>query len=337
MRASLLIATLSNLIDRQMPCLVEGTPGLGKTQVFEGIAKRKGFTIEARSYVHLHGPTLQPEDLGLPAVNVATNTHTFTTPDWFPAVGRTDIPEFGMICIDELPQAEVSVQKVCANIIQQREIHGTPMKAGWTVVATGNRQEDGAGANRLLSHLRDRVLTLQFEPNLDDWCAWASANDVRPEVVAFLRFKPGLLTNFDRNNKINATPRGWAEGVSRFLGTVPYETELECFQGRVGEGPAAEFVGFLRIFRELPDPDSIISSPTTAVVPTAMNVLYALCMAVSYRATQENFGNVIDYVKRLPPEYGVLLVRDAMIRCPAVTSTRAFATWAATSGGDVLL
>ena len=47
------------------------------------------------------------------------------------------------------------------------------------------------------------------------------------------------------------------------LGKVPAEAEYECFKGAVGEGAAAEFVGFMRIYRKLPNPDAILMNPDT--------------------------------------------------------------------------
>ncbi len=58
------------------------------------------------------------------------------------------------------------------------------------MISTGNRQSDRAGANRVLSHLRNRETVLEFETHLDDSTSWMIEHDVRPEVIAFIRFRP---------------------------------------------------------------------------------------------------------------------------------------------------
>jgi hypothetical protein len=201
------------------------------------------------------------------------------------------------------------------------------MPDGWQVVSTGNRQSDRAGANRVLSHLRNRETVLELETHLDDWTAWAINNNVKPEVISFIRFRPGLLHDFDPQRDQNATPRAWVEGVSDVLGTVPADAEFECFKGAVGEGSAAEFVGFVRIFRKLPNPDAILLNPKTADVPADPATLYALSGALAQRATESNFERVCQYSERMPPEFSVLMISYAARRNPDLANTQAFTKW----------
>ena len=215
-----------------------------------------------------------------------------------------------------------------ANICQARNLHGKPLKKGWMVVSTGNRQSDRAGANRVLSHLRNRETVYELETHLDDWCSWAIDHGVKSEVISFIRFRPNLLHDFDAQRDQNPTPRSWVEGVSDALGIVPAEAEYETFKGAVGEGAAAEFVGFVKIYRKLPNPDNIIMNPTTAEVPDDPATLYALSGAIAERATENNFERVVTYAERMPPEFSVLSVSYASRKNPDLASTQAFTKWA---------
>jgi hypothetical protein len=201
------------------------------------------------------------------------------------------------------------------------------MPDGWQVISTGNRQSDRAGANRVLSHLRNRETAYELETHLDDWTSWAINNNVKSEVVSFIRFRPNLLHDFDPQRDQNATPRAWVEGVSNVLGTVSPEAEYESFKGAVGEGAAAEFVGFMRIFRKLPNPDAILLNPTTSDVPHDPATLYALSGALAQRATESNFERVCTYSERMPPEFSVLTVSYAARRNPDLANTQAFTKW----------
>jgi hypothetical protein len=187
---------------------------------------------------------------------------------------------------------------------------------------------DRAGANRILSHLRNRETVIELETHLDDSTQWMIDNNVKPEVIAFLRFRTGLLHEFDAQRESNPTPRSWVEGVSAVLGAVPPEAEYECFKGAVGEGAAAEFVGFLRIFRKLPNPDAILLSPDSYEVPTDPATLYALSGSLAERASQSNLDRVCTYISRMPPEFSVLTMSHACRKKPELASTQAFTTWA---------
>ena len=321
MRSSLLKDTLKSLFPIQRTVSIEGSPGGGKTTLVHEVAEELGVPC-----IEKHMPTMLVEDFGIlfPDHKEAQSLH-YKLPDWFPVKGKA--PERGILLFDDRNQASNDLQKVLANICQARTLHGVSMPDGWQVISTGNRQSDRAGANRVLSHLRNRETVLELETHLDDWTSWAINHNVRPEIVSFIRFRPGLLHDFDPQRDQNATPRSWVDGVSDVLGQVPSDAEFECFKGAVGEGAAAEFVGFLRIFRKLPNPDAILLNPTTSDVPSDPATLYALSGALAERATDSNFERVCSYSERMPPEFSVLTVSYAARRNPDLASTQAFVKW----------
>jgi len=320
MRATLLKETIKSLFPITRTLSIEGSPGGGKTTIVHEVAQELDIPRIER-----HMPTMLVEDFGILFPETDSNTLHYKLPDWFPVKGKA--PEAGILLFDDRNQAGPDLQKVLANICQARTLHGVPMPDGWQVVSTGNRQSDRAGANRVLSHLRNRETVLELETHLDDWTSWAINHGVKPEVISFIRFRPGLLHDFDPQRDQNATPRAWVDGVSDVLGTVPSEAEFECFKGAVGEGAAAEFVGFVRIFRKLPNPDAILLNPQTADVPKDPATLYALSGALAQRATESNFERVCQYSERMPQEFSVLTVSYAARRNPDLANTQAFTKW----------
>jgi len=323
MRASLLVETISSLLrnDVKSSAVIVGPPGGGKTSIVKQVAKGLGY-----QYIQRHLPTMPVEDLGVPMVDKPMLYYKL--PDWFPAKGsKHDNAQPGVLCFDDRNQAGNDLQKALANLVQERELHGVPIADNWYILSTGNRQEDRAGANRVLSHLADREYEFELETHHMDWTQWASNNGVRPEVIAFINFKTALLHDFDPQRSKNATPRGWAERVSPAIDVVPKEVEFDTFKGAVGEGPAAEFTGFLRIFRKLPNPDAILLNPTTSEVPTDPATLYALSGSLAMRATASNFERVCQYVERMSPEFSVLTVSMAVRRDKALHNTAAFGNW----------
>ena len=320
MRASLLKETIKSLFPIQRTICIEGSPGGGKTTIVQQAAEELGVPCIER-----HMPTMLVEDFGILFPETGSDMLHYKLPEWFPVKGKA--PERGILLFDDRNQAGPDLQKVLANICQARNLHGVSMPDGWQVISTGNRQSDRAGANRVLSHLRNRETAYELETHLDDWTVWAIDNGVKSEVVSFIRFRPNLLHDFDPQRDQNATPRAWVEGVSDVLGTVPAEAEFESFKGAVGEGAAAEFVGFVRIFRKLPNPDAILLNPSTSDVPSDPATLYALSGALAQRATEGNFERVCTYSERMPPEFSVLTVSYAARRNPDLANTQAFTKW----------
>ena len=316
---------------------IVGSPGIGKTQVPAQAAKELGI-----GFMAIHAPLLQPEDYGFPVINSNRDNVDFVVSQAkFPIEG-SPCPEKGILLIDELPQCDNSTQKILANLLQEREIHGKHIKPGWSIAATGNRVKDRSGASRLLSHLGARVCQVEVEVSLDDWTQWALDNGVKPEVISFIRFKTELLNAFDPQVEVSPTPRAWAEGVSAAIGVSHADQEFEVFKGDVGEGAAAEFCAFVKICRRLPLIDAILVNPEKAEVPDlktdkmASATLYALCGSLAFRVTADNFARLMLYVGRMPAEFSVLFIKDALKRVPAIAATPAFIKWAAGPGSKLL-
>jgi hypothetical protein len=322
MRASLLKDTIKSLFPMNRTVAIEGPPGGGKTTIIHEVAKSLGV-----GFIEKHMPTMLVEDFGVPNMGTDNEVFDYKLPDWFPAESRTDIPDDGILLFDDRNQADADLQKVLANICQARTLHGVPLKKGWMVVSTGNRQSDRAGANRVLSHLRNRETVYELETHLDDWRGWALDHGVKSEVVAFIGFRPGLLHDFDPQRDQNPTPRAWCEGVSDVLGVVPVEAEYESFKGAVGEGAAAEFSGFLKIFRKLPNPDAVLMHPDTAEVPSDPATKYALSGALAERASESNFERVCKYAERMGGDFSVLTISHAVRKNPELSTTKAFVDW----------
>lgn len=291
------------------PLHIESSPGVGKTQIARQAALEMGV-----GFICVHAPLMQPEDYGFPVINAARDDVDFiVSKSKFPIEG-SDCPDTGVLLMDELPQADAAGQKILANLLQEKEIHGKRLKPGWMLITTGNRASDRAGANRILSHLRNRITTVQLDANLDDWCDWANANKVHNSVVQFMRFRPAMLNSFEANTDINPTPRAWAEGVSPSLGVVSPAQELAVFSGDVGSGGATEFMAFMKVWRELPNPDEVAKNPNKVPVSKEPSVKYAITGALAERANVDTLGPFITYMERLPAEFMVMFIRDVFHR-----------------------
>lgn len=314
------------------PVHIEGSPGMGKTEITEQAAKQLNVAFRV-----LDATLMQAEDCGLPIPNADRTSVNFIVPEGlFPLVG-SDCPDTGILVIEELAGADNSVQKALRNLVQARRIQGRMVKPGWLIITTGNRASDRAGAARLLSHMANSLTRVTLEVSLEDWTQWALTNSVKPEVISFCRQFPELLSKFDANADAFPSPRSWVQGVSAALGVVPAHLEYAVYCGDVGEGAAATFTGYLRTFRSLTNPDVVLMHPDTAEVPKESSARYAMISAMSFRTTKDNFGRVMKYISRFPEEFGLLFIRDTIVRCPSVQESTDFIAWASGPGAKLLL
>lgn len=330
MKPSQVSASLELAIAAGRPVFLWGSPGVGKSQVVAQLAAHKGLQLIDLRVIHL-----DPVDLrGLPVLSGtgAERSVAWVPPDFFPRSGK------GVLFLDELNAAPPSVQAACYQLVLDRKLGAYTLPDGWCIIAAGNRETDRAVVHRMPSALKNRFIHVNFEVDMNDWVQWALDHDILMEIIAFLRFRPELLNNFDpqRDERAFPTPRSW-QFVSDILKQHPGPAlEYELISGTVGEGAAAEFAGFIRIFRSLPDPDLIIMNPKAAAVPDDPATLYALCGALTQRAGDNTFSNIVEYSMRIPAEFSVLLITDIVKANKALMKTRAFIAWTAKNSSVII-
>ena len=317
-------------IKARLPAFIWGPPGCAKSSVVAQVAESINHRL-----IDLRAGLLDPVDLrGLPHLNGDSLAH-WASPAFLP---HDDTPT--VLFLDELPQAPPMVQNACSSLLLDRRLGEYVLPDSVVMVAAGNREGDRAATNRLPSHIAGRFSPhLEMAIDLDQWCQWAIANGIRPEIVAFVRFRPELLYHFDplkTDEKAYPSLRTW-EFASRQLDTnLPPEIEHQVMCGTVGSSTGTELVSFLRIYRELPNPDAVLMNPQSAEVPDSPAVMYALCGALSRKATPTSIDRIVTYAERIPAEFSVLLIKDAVQLCPEAQNSAAFVRWAA-ANGDVLV
>lgn len=315
------LRTAINLcIDARRPVFIWGPPGIGKTQqVHQACAERD------LACVTLQANLMDPVDLnGLPIIDGGRTV--WARPGMLPTDGE------GVLFLDELNTASPAVQKVLEAGILSNRIgdHGIP--AGWRWIAAGNRTTDRAGSQRTTTTLNSRFVHVDADVDLADWKTWALANNVPVEIVAFINFKPGLLHDFDPDARAFPTPRTWEFVGDLIKRGLPATVEYDLIAGTVGEGAASEFVAFLRVWRQLPQWETIMSNPKGAPLPDEPSARYAVVGMLATRATRDNMAAVLTYAGRLDPEYTVLAVKDATSRDPSLQATDAVIRWGADHG-----
>lgn len=317
MKASSISTALRTLVDARQPVFIWGGPGIGKSAVVSQLASELRVPIQ-----DIRALLLDPVDLrGLPFLG-SDGRSKWASPDFLPQDGA------GILFLDELNAAPAMVQASCYQLVLDRKLGEYTLPEGWAIVAAGNRDSDRAVTTRMPSPLRNRFVHLEFEVDLQEWSEWAIQNGIRAEVVAFLRFRSELLSVFDRDANAFPSPRSW-EFVSRILESQPQSgVEHELFAGAVGSGAATEFSAFLRMFRDLPNIDTILMNPLSEPVPENAAAQYAVASALARAASDLNFDRVCLYLDRMPTEFRVLCVRDASLRVPAVRHTAAYTKWA---------
>lgn len=312
--------------------MIHGAPGCGKSHVaMHGVPEALQLPDDA---VMMFRPSNHdPVDLtGLPLVT--ENYTRWVTPDFLQHV-NAKAKKYGrcVFTLDEINQSVPMMFNTLNGLILDRRIGDFQLDPGVVLLATGNRQTDKAASNRMPSHTANRLLHLDMESNLDGWCKWAIGAGLPMWGVAFLRFKPQLLNDFDPDRRENPTERSWEMFLRAAGDDCPKHLLGKLARGFVGEGAAAEVAAFREVMDEMPNPDGVMLDPKRSRVPELASAKYALCGALAQRVTKTNLDAALAYGERLPKEFEVLLMRDAYALKPEIASTPAFLKWATSNSG----
>lgn len=293
------------------PVLVTGAPGIGKSQIVEQAAAECG-----ADYILSHPSVSDPTDVkGLPWISAKKDHATFLP---FGELARAlDATEMTVWMLDDLGQATPAVQASYMQLLLARRVNGHVLPDCVSFVAATNRRTDRAGVSGILEPVKSRFATIvELTADVDDWSQWAYGHNVPATLIAFIRYRPELLSDFrptaDMSN--SPCPRTWSH-VSRIesLG-LPRDVEAIAISGAVGEGPAAEYLAFRTMAESLVTVDEILLNPDRAAIPGKPNEMYAVCCALAARANEQNLGRIGKYCERLVDgqqgEFAALTLRD---------------------------
>lgn len=318
MRPALILAVLEREFlsarhGQHTPVMLWGPPGVGKSQMVAQVAAKYGVPV-----IDIRLSQMEPTDLrGIPF-------RTGSTVDWaIPAMlpdAERHGPE-GILFLDEITSAAPTVSAAAYQLILDRRLGEYRVPEGWAIFAAGNRQGDRGVTYSMPAPLANRFAHFEVETHLDDWVAWAYAHGVDERIIAFLRFRPELLFDFDpaHNPVAFPSPRSW-EFAHRALQKFGDQDALllGALQACVGPAAGVELKAFLDNLDKLPDIDAILEGKE-APVPEATDLQYAVASALVARAIRAQgsadetriLGHILDYAGRFPQrEMGVMLVSD---------------------------
>lgn len=323
MSPKVLIEYIKMMYAARVPVCMWGAPGIGKSSIALQVTQQMNV-----KFIDIRVAQMEPTDArGIPYVKEG---RTFwATPEMFPSDGE------GIILLDELNRGPVGTQNAFLQLVRERRLGEFKLGDGWMVIAACNRETDGGGVHRMTDALADRFNHQVLVADHGEWCEWALTTDINPMTLAFIRTRPELLHVYDSKSKqrVFPTPRSWehVSDISKQIAGAHKQMRQfskNVYAGSVGEGAAIEYVAFEDMFHKLPSIDQILMNPGNVHFSQDPSALCAVASAVGRVCNQDNIGRVIEFLERLPLEYNIMGMRDAMVRDDSIMMTPEFGTWA---------
>lgn len=302
--------------DNQMPIcpFLLGSMGIGKSYLVREVAKELNMYV-----VEINLAQYEPTDIGGMQMPDGDSMKVLK-PKWLLSEEqRKEIIDQGykgiVYFFDELPQAPILNQNIFAQICNEYRVGDYIIPLGDFVVTAGNRMSDRSGTNQMPMHLKDRLTTIEIEPNLDDFANYMFSKNKDSRVVSWVRFQPEYLHKFDRDANAFPTPRS-LERVSDILSwkELDDDTRYHAISCQIGETASASLITHLNIHDKCPDLDEIVKAPETIEVPTDIAIQYATISGLVNKVNNDNMGSIIKFVKRFDGEFVAFFIKDSVAK-----------------------
>ncbi|GAA2396782.1 MoxR family ATPase [Dactylosporangium salmoneum] len=308
-RADAQLEALTLAVAADLPVLLWGEPGIGKTAALNQLAEALDLPLTTViASVH------EPSDFsGLPVLgdDPAVQGVPMAPPDWAVRLVRQGQ---GLLFLDELSTAPPAVQAALLRLVLERRVGALRLPPGVRIVAAANPRASAADGWELSAPLANRFVHLQWTydhevvvrglggvwpraalPTLDPQRLRPAVARARRAVCGLLTARPTLVHRMPsaEANRGGAwpSPRSWDMTLRLLAFATAAGTSRDVLsmlvRGTVGDGPGLELLASLDRL-DLPDPEDVLRDPAAAVLPERGDLRQAV------------LGAVVEAVRRRP-------------------------------------
>ncbi|MGS2805233.1 AAA family ATPase [Nocardia sp. MW-W600-9] len=300
-RPDIRLEALTLAVAADLPVLLWGEPGIGKTAALTQLAESLDLPLTTViASVH------EPSDFsGLPILGDDPATHgvPMAPPDW--AVKLVQAGR-GLLFLDELSTAPPAVQAALLRLVLERRVGALRLPPGVRIVAAANPRSSAADGWELSPPLANRFVHLQWAHDHEVVVrglggTWPRATLPRlapeklPEAVSFARRavcellagRPKLVHQLPTTETRRAgawpSPRSWEMTVRLIAFATAAGVDRDVLsmlvRGTVGDGPGFELLTSIDRM-DLPDPEVLLADPAAADLPQRGDLRQAVLDAV---------------------------------------------------------
>lgn len=296
-----LVPLLKRCLKIKRPVFLWSGPGIGKSSIVAAIAKQMGGIC-----IDLRLSQMQQSDIiGIPyfdsgatGVSGGTGTMRWAPDERMPNVSFASQFPIVILFLDEMNAAAPAVQASAYQLVLDRAAGTYKLPDNVVIVAAGNRESDRGVTFRMPTPLANRFLHYEVKADFDSWLDWALEEGINSYVIAFLSTYKDMLYQFEPTSADKAfpTPRSW-EFVSQLITTEKGEAAISdstirnLVASAVGSGAASTFMAYLKIGKNLPAPNDILTGKVTTINTQESSAHYQIIVSMLYELKNYWFDN----------------------------------------------
>lgn len=231
-----------------LPVLLSGRHGIGKSTLFEQVAANLGIGCRV-----LDLSLMEPVDLlGLP--QVTDGRVVYAPPAILPDEGC------GLLLLEELNRASAMTRTPALELLTRRRLHEYALPPGGLPCASINPSGDGYAVDALDPALLSRFVVVDVEPNRDQWLEWARERGLHPSVVDYVDAAPDLFESEHANPRALEYASRWLVALQAVDPGAPGNVDMLTagLAGLLRDTIATALVRFVTQSTTPPKPDDIL-------------------------------------------------------------------------------
>ena len=308
-----------------------GPPGLGKSTMLAHLSRQHN-----RPFRDLRLAYYSPTDVsGMPYLDREDSEAGTQAIMKFAQMGLLPTKPGEFLFLDEFPLAPRATQNAALQLILDGRVGDYVLPPDTWVAMAGNRAEDRCFGERLSPAMVNRIVAIRLKPSLDDWCEWAYDAGIDLRIVAYVRFNPDALLDFNPTEWDGegnfASPRSW-ETLHKLMSAPSWNklTRDQCRKltvGTIGHAVGNEFSGYIEIYMDLPSIQAVLLDPDKAPIPTEASAKIAAAAMVANHATKQTLTPLLQYASRFEKCFEVFTIKSLVARDKTLLSTPEIIRW----------
>lgn len=299
-------------VERDIPILIEGETGIGKTYIARNVIKP---ALEAYSglpvdYHDIRVSGLLPEDFtGIPdKINDPITGDPIVR--WArSAVNPVDNGKMHLIALEEITHNRALFAPLYRFVAEREDAAGYKLPKHHRIIAACNPRSDQSGDAKLFKALERRFAHIRVRTSNLDTVNFGKENGWDARLLAFLKKYPELNHKMSDEDPAWPTPSRW-EQVNKFMNLSISQIE-NAAAAIVGKGVAMKFAAEIEaMVSNIPRLADVAANPMTATVPDDDQHQLIIARMLSRAISVNNAAAFIAYLRRLSPDIASLVAGD---------------------------
>jgi MoxR-like ATPase len=264
------------VIENNRNLIIIGSPGNGKSEIPESVAKELG-----RDSMVLDLSVLEAPDLvGIQVPDRIRKVSEHFTPDMLPLETDENCDNKIVAVFNELDKCAHELQAPMLSLFDSRRINHRRVNLGG-IIATANKPTDGAMSKPINKALTNRCLVYVLKEDAPAWLDYANKTQLNAMVHGFISKNPDYLYSNALTNKSNdpteynkPSPRSWtlaAKLLDELIASKRFSPDAanRLIAGYVGTHASVQFQVWIEFFSRIEGPMDTLAK--TGIFPNTDN------------------------------------------------------------------